>query len=197
MGTAALGTVGRTAHGGAALETIAWTGSDRAHAAVDQQFAAGDEAAVLRGQKQHRGGDLLGPRHAAERDVRGMLGAHGGRLLGRIDLGVNQRRVSRTRSDRVDPDAAVLELHRPGPGIGAQCGLGGGVGAATGEAAQGGDRAGQDDGCAIVRSGSDFCTVKSTPRVLTSKLWLKLSGVTSASFTLLTAPTLATTTSIL
>jgi hypothetical protein len=27
---------------------IARTGSDRAHAAVDQQFAAGDEAAVLR-----------------------------------------------------------------------------------------------------------------------------------------------------
>jgi hypothetical protein len=49
----------------------------------------------------------------------------------------------------------------------------------------------------LFRSGSDFCTVNSTPRALTSKLWLKLSMVTSASFTLSTAPTLATTTSSL
>jgi hypothetical protein len=40
--------------------------SDRAHAAVDQQFAAGDEAAVLGRQEQHRRRDLFGPRQAAE-----------------------------------------------------------------------------------------------------------------------------------
>src|SRR5258708_31618153 len=106
MGTAALGPVGRTAPDGwSALETIAWADSDGAHAAVDQQFAAGDEAAVLRGQEQHRGRDLFGPRHAAEWDARGMLGADGGRLLVRTDVGVDQRRVTRTRRDRVDPDA--------------------------------------------------------------------------------------------
>jgi hypothetical protein len=77
-----------------------------------------------------------------------MLCADGDCLLGRTDLRVDQRRVARTRRDRVDPDAAVLELHRPGPAIGA---LGGCVGDTTGKAAQGGDRAGQDDGCAVVQ----------------------------------------------
>jgi hypothetical protein len=43
----------------------------------------------------------------------------------------------------------VTEL--PRPGVGAQCGLGGRVGAATGEAAQGGDCAGQDNRRAVVQ----------------------------------------------
>jgi hypothetical protein len=62
--------IGRRARTVAAeLEVIAWIGSDGAHAAVDRQFAGGDEAAVVGSQEQHLGRDLFGPRHAAERDI--------------------------------------------------------------------------------------------------------------------------------
>src|SRR5689334_16614208 len=122
-----------------APETIDSVDSDRAHAAVDEQFAAGNEAAVVTREEQHRSRDLFGPSHAAERDIRGMFCANGSSLFWRTGLGVDQRPVARSRRDRVDPDATLLELHRPGPGIGAHRRLGGRIGTPTGEAPQGGD----------------------------------------------------------
>src|ERR1700751_1811730 len=67
---------------------------DLGHAAIDAQLDAGDEAAVIGGQKQCGGGDLLGAAQPVEWYRRGEL-----RL---VRLTVQHGGVNRTRAQRVE-----------------------------------------------------------------------------------------------
>src|SRR5258705_1326957 len=100
--------------------------SDLCHATIDAQFDAGHEAAVIGGQKQCSGCDLLGAAQPVKWYRRGEL-----RLVG---LSVQHGSVDRAPAQRVEPDAAIVELAGPGAGIGPQRGLGGAVGTVTGNA---------------------------------------------------------------
>src|ERR1700751_2708168 len=99
---------------------------DLGHAAIDAQFDAGHEAAVIGGQKQWRGCDPFGGAQPVEWYPRGELCL--------VGLTVQHGSVDRARAQRVEPDAAVVELAGPGAGIGPQGGLSGAVGAVTGNA---------------------------------------------------------------
>src|ERR1700737_3253606 len=102
--------------------------SNRGHAAIDRKVYACDEACFVRRKEQGGRRDLLRAAEPPERDGRGELGAglvsplFGRRLL------LEDRRVDRARADRIDPDATVLQLRRPGADEGADCRLGGTVG---------------------------------------------------------------------
>src|SRR6201993_2737657 len=99
---------------------------DLGHAAIDAQFDAGHEAAVIGGQKQCGGCDLLWAAQPLEWYRRGEL-----RLVG---LSVQHGSVDGARAQRVEPDAAAVGLPGPGAGIGPQRGLGSAIGAVTGNA---------------------------------------------------------------
>src|SRR6266403_3875962 len=107
-----------------------WTGSarwsDLGHAAIDAQFDAGHEAAVVGGQKQCGGRDFFGAAQPVKWYRRGELCL--------VGLSVQHFSVDRARAQRVEPDAAIVELPGPGAGIGPQRGLGGAVGTVTGNA---------------------------------------------------------------
>jgi hypothetical protein len=90
---------------------------DLGHATIDAQFDAGNEAAVVGGQKQCGGRDLFRAAQPIEWYRRGELCL--------VGLTVQHGSVNRTRAQRVEPDAAVVELPGPGAGIGPQGGLGG------------------------------------------------------------------------
>src|SRR4051812_45010229 len=49
-------------------------GSDLSHAAVDEEFDAGDVGGVVGGEEEGGPGDLVGVTDAAERDLRGHAG---------------------------------------------------------------------------------------------------------------------------
>src|SRR6201993_2684182 len=97
---------------------------DLGHATIDAQFVAGHEAAVVGGQKQCRGRDLLGAAQPVEWYRRGELCL--------VGLSVQHGSVDRARAQRVEPDATVVELAGPGAGIGPQGGLAGAGGPGTG-----------------------------------------------------------------
>src|SRR5258707_6752718 len=104
------------------------TVSNRGQAAIDWEVHACDEACFVRSEEQGGRRDLLRAAEPPERDGRGELGAGlVGPLLGRRLL-VEDRRIDRTWADRIDADAAVLQLDRPGADEGADCRLGGPVG---------------------------------------------------------------------
>jgi hypothetical protein len=48
---------------------------NRDHSTVHDQLGAGDKAAVIRGQENHRFGDFIGLTHPAERDLDRQLGS--------------------------------------------------------------------------------------------------------------------------
>src|SRR6266404_3042417 len=90
-------------------------------------------------------------RPSRPRDGRGELGAGlVGAFLGRRLL-VENRRVDRTWADRIDADAAVLQLGRPGADEGADCRLGGAVGGEAGDALVLGARCDHEDRPAVVQ----------------------------------------------
>src|SRR6201998_3956213 len=99
---------------------------DLGHAAIDAQLDAGHEAAVIGGQKQCSGCDLFGAAQPVEWYRRGELCL--------VGLTVQHGSVDRARAQGVEPDAAVVDLAGPGSGVGPQGGLGGAVGAVTGNA---------------------------------------------------------------
>src|SRR6202008_434369 len=99
---------------------------DLGHATIDAQFDAGHEAAVVGRQKQCSGCDLFGATQPVEWYRRGELCL--------VCLVVQHGSVDRARAQRVEPDAAVVELPGPGAGIGPQRGLGGAVGGVTANA---------------------------------------------------------------
>src|SRR5258705_8753051 len=91
-----------------------WTGSTRwldlCHAAIDAEFDAGHEAAVIGGQKQCGGRDFFGAAQPVEWYRRGELCL--------VGLSVQHGSVDRARAQRVKPDAAAVGLPGPGAGIG-------------------------------------------------------------------------------
>ena len=127
------------------------TVSNRGHAAIDWEVHACDEACFVRSEEQGGRRDLLRAAEPPERDGRGELGAGlVGPFLGRRLL-VEDRRIDRTWADRIDADAAVLQLDRPGADEGADCRLGGAVGGEAGDALVLGDRCDHDDRTAVIQ----------------------------------------------
>src|SRR3954471_10186265 len=98
--------------------------SELRQAAVDGDFAGGHEAAVRRGEKGGHGPDLRRIGHALERRHRGedLLALFAQRFL--CEFG-----RSRPGRQHVYPDAAALEVFRPGPREVAHGRLAGAVGA--------------------------------------------------------------------
>src|SRR5690606_21830620 len=93
-------------------------------AAVDGQARTGDEAALLRGQEGHGGGDLLRAPQPAQRHAPAQLPPE---VVGPLRVGGQPRQagsVDRAGRDGVDPDAALLELVGPGTRERAGGGLG-------------------------------------------------------------------------
>src|SRR5256712_5983898 len=102
--------------------------SNRGHAGIDREVYARDEACFVRRKEQGGRRDLLRAAEPPKRNRRGELGSGLlGPFLGRRLL-VEDRRVDRTWADRIDADAAVLQLGRPGADEGAGCRLSGAVG---------------------------------------------------------------------
>src|SRR6202008_4186356 len=88
--------------------------SNRGHAAIDRKVYACDEAFFVRRKEQGRRRDLLRAAEPPKRNRRGELGSGlVGPFLGRRLL-IEDRRVDRTWADRIDADATVLQLGRPG-----------------------------------------------------------------------------------
>src|SRR2546425_4104233 len=95
--------------------------SNRGHAAIDREVYSRDEACFVRRKEQGGRRDLLRAAEPSKRNRRGELGSGlVGPFLGRRLL-VEDRRVDRTWADRIDADAAVLQLRRPGADAGAGC----------------------------------------------------------------------------
>src|SRR6478752_748608 len=86
--------------------------------AIDAQFGAGHEAAVIGGQKQCRGRDLFRAAHPVERNGCRERRPDGVGALGRAGLKVHDGGVDRARAQGVEPDSAVVELPGPRAGIG-------------------------------------------------------------------------------
>src|SRR5258708_1043154 len=91
-------------------------GSDLGLAAVDEEFGAGHEARIVRGEEGDRLGDLVRIADAADRD----LGRHVVQqplLLSGVRTGQTDkaRGLHRTGADDVDSEAALLEVERPTP----------------------------------------------------------------------------------
>src|SRR5690349_12835951 len=99
--------------------------SNSGHAAIDGQIHSGDEACFVRSEEQSCRRDLLRAAEPPERDGRGELGADlVGPVFGRRLL-LEDRRVDWARTDRIDPNATILQLRRPRADEGADCCLGG------------------------------------------------------------------------
>src|SRR5438034_8251074 len=125
--------------------------SNGGHAAIDRKIYACDEACFVRRKEQGGRRDLLRAAEPSKRNRRGELGSGlVGPFLGRRLL-VEDRRVDRTWADRVDADAAVLQLGRPGADEGADCRLSGAVGGEAGDALVLGDRCDHDDRPAVIQ----------------------------------------------
>ena len=122
---------------------------DLGDATIDKQVDTGDEAAVLGSEEQRGRRDFFWAAEPAERNCLRELSANGGSFPGGGDLAVHDGRIDRPRAERVDPDAPVLQLHRPRAREGADCRLAGAVGAVMRQPLHAGDRSGEDDAPAI------------------------------------------------
>src|ERR1700730_17335375 len=81
---------------------------DLRSAAVNEQFYTRDETGVIRRQKQRHLSNFLRFPHASHRDCGNNPRNHVCRLP------VRQRRIDRTRTENVCPDATVLQIRSPG-----------------------------------------------------------------------------------
>ena len=85
---------------GRASDTIEGDDSDLRQAAVDEQLAARDVSAVVRGEERHGAGDVIGPADAAERDPVAVA------VVQALAVGVGEaakpRRIDRSRANHVD-----------------------------------------------------------------------------------------------
>src|SRR5437899_7325897 len=125
--------------------------SQRSHTAVHEQQGTGDVGGIVGGQKQNRGGDLLGPARALQH---GALCGPGVVLLdglaGRLDAALMERREDRARADGVHTNTLRRVVGGERPRQARDRGLGGvvlQVAAACDDGTYGGD---VNDGAALV-----------------------------------------------
>src|SRR5882672_6681120 len=88
---------------------------DLRETAIDEEFRPGDVAAVVGGEKDHGPCNLVGRSQSAERNA---AGDHLPALLARLrgsEQATQPRCVDRARTHRVDADATLLQVRRPGP----------------------------------------------------------------------------------
>ena len=124
--------------------------SNRAHAAIDWEVHARDEACFVGSKEQSCRRDFLRAAEPAEWDGRSELRASlVGPLFSRCLL-LEDRRVDRARADRIDPDATILQLRRPRADEGADCCFAGAVSGEAGDALVLGDRGDHDDRAAVI-----------------------------------------------
>src|ERR1700722_20326837 len=102
---------------------VSYPDLDLSETAVDAQFGAGHEAAVIGGEKQSRGRDLFGGPHPVERNRRRALGSDRVPPLRRVGLKGHDGGGDRARAQGVEPDSAVVGLPGPRAGIRTQRGL--------------------------------------------------------------------------
>src|SRR5579862_74807 len=98
------------------MALVSGIGAGRLHlslAAIHDQFGTIDETTVVRGQKQHRFGDLVRLPRPPQRDLR----HHVRNELFDLLLAETQLRENRCHhdagTDRVDTDFAILQIDRP------------------------------------------------------------------------------------
>src|ERR1700712_3842473 len=103
---------------------MAYPVSDLRLAAIGKEFDAVDEARFVGGQEERRAGDLVSMTDAAERN-QGRHIVEQPLLLGRLGTCETDksRCFRRTGAERVDADAAVLQIEDPAAGEIAQCRL--------------------------------------------------------------------------
>src|SRR6478672_2334750 len=86
--------------------------SARGEAAVEQQRGPDCERRLTTGQEQHSVGLLPGVRGAADRGPVGELLAGGSRILGDLELLLEQSRLSDPRAQRIHPDVVGDQVQR-------------------------------------------------------------------------------------
>ena len=123
--------------------------SKRAQAAIDDEIGASNVATLVRSQKQCGTRNLLGATKAVERSggleaLPYCIGA-----FFRCRLRINDGRIDRTGSDRIDTDATILELRRPRAYKRTNAGLGSAVCGVAWNSLERGDGRNQDDGATI------------------------------------------------
>ena len=90
--------------------------SDLRCAAIDKQFDAGNEAAVIGCEEQGSFRNFVRPAYPPQRYGRGEARLELLGLLLILYQAIEARCVDRTRTDRIDTDLAVLEIGGPAPG---------------------------------------------------------------------------------
>ena len=140
------------------------------HAAVDEEFDAGDEAGVVGGEEGDGFGDFVGGAHAAHGDTADESGFELGGIADGLPQAIDGRGFDGAGADDVDADFAVLEIDGPTAGERAEGGFGGAVDAEGRHAFYGNDGGIENDRGAVDKKGRAFCTVKRTPFTFTSKV---------------------------
>ena len=153
-------------------QAVGHCGSDLSDAAVDEQFGAIDKACIVGREEQGGVGDLFGPAHPADRDLRGKMVLDPLRLLAAAEHVRQADGLGWSGTDDVRADVAVLEVDDPAFEL-----------ISTTDPPS-------------FNSGSAFCTVKIVPFTLVSKVWRYCSSVMAPSGSIVPPPALATTTSI-
>src|SRR6266436_6520826 len=98
--------------------------SKRAQPAINDEIGAGNVAAFVGSQEQRRSGNLLGAAKAVERSGGPKARPYRVSAFFRCRLRVDDGRVNRAGTDRVDTDATVLEFRRPRANKRANAGFG-------------------------------------------------------------------------
>src|ERR1700722_340151 len=129
---------------------------DLGHAAVDEKFCAGYEAAVVGGQEDNGFGDFAGGADAAQGNGGGHAGLEGFELLRIGEQVVGTRGFYGAGADDVHANFPVFEVGGPGAGEGADRCFGGAVDAERRDAFGAGDGAVDDDGRAVAQERQGF-----------------------------------------
>src|ERR1700681_4281187 len=112
--------------------------------AIHEQFDAGDKTRVVRGQKYRGFGNFIRATHAPHRNAGDDLGD------GLLRKRRQDRCIDRAGTNDVSADLAVLEFQGPGADKGTDGSLAGTVDTERGNAFDGGDRACEDNGSAVI-----------------------------------------------
>src|SRR5277367_6677705 len=126
------------------------------HAAVDEQFCAGYEAAVVGGQEDDGFGDFAGGADAAQGNGGGHAGLESFELIRIAEQVISTRRFYGARADDVHADFPVFKVGGPGAGERTDRCFRGAVDAERGDAFGAGDGAVDDDGGAIAQERQGF-----------------------------------------